>query len=635
MLSNKITAFLLVLLSILSLPTTVLAMTDEHTKILNQMSEQERKFLLMYFDEEDLFVVSTTRSLKSITRIAENVEIITAADIELMNAHTLADALNHVNGVMVYFGGASPGSIGGASVQGSDIEHVVVMFDGVVINIVSDWADLSSIPVQMIEKVEIVKGPASSVWGSSLGGIINVITKSPRNSETLGGTVSASYGERNTADLRAELTGKKSGLGYYLSAGRLQTDGLRPEEEISSNYLYLKLKYDISNRTSLGFSFFYDKTRREQGDTSAYDYLFSDRNETLLATVNLNTSLSEGLDLNMSLRAARKWFDTEMEILSTGASDTSLEDNRKYGATAKLSWKTGMHNIVFGSDYDYKEVKGDSFPNPPTLNIFAVYANDTIIINKFAITPGIRYDYTDRNDDFVSPSFGLTYDLADKTVLRFIVARGFHLPVLGATTTDGEWYRHNPDLKPEEVWSYQAGIESGLLNYIWLKSSVFRHDISDAIVYQDVDVDAGTWTSVNSKEVRRQGVEVELRTMKFYNLALTAAATFVKSKNLTTDEDIHDWPEYTYNLSLKFDDEKSLRALLQGRYVWWHKDSSWNAKYSSFIFDANIIKTIFKKQDRSCEVFLTGHNIFDGSQYAYDLYKNAGRWIEAGVRYKF
>ena len=115
-----------------------------------------------------------------------------------MNAHTLADVLNTVNGVVVEFGGASPGSIAGASIQGSALEHVVVMFDGIVINTASDQADLSAIPVQMIEKVEIIKGPASSVWGSSLGGVINVITKSPRNSETPGGTVSASYGERNT-----------------------------------------------------------------------------------------------------------------------------------------------------------------------------------------------------------------------------------------------------------------------------------------------------------------------------------------------------------------------------------------------------------------------------------------------------
>jgi len=154
MLRNKIASFLLVAFFIFSLAPSVLAMSEEDRKNFMKMSEEERKFLLMYFDEDELFVVSTTRSLKSITRIAENVEFVTAADIELMNAHTLADVLNTVNGVVVMFGGASPGSIAGASIQGSTIEHVVVMIDGISISPVSDWADLPVIPAQIIEKVE-------------------------------------------------------------------------------------------------------------------------------------------------------------------------------------------------------------------------------------------------------------------------------------------------------------------------------------------------------------------------------------------------------------------------------------------------------------------------------------------------
>ncbi|TAN43286.1 MAG: TonB-dependent receptor [Nitrospirae bacterium] len=599
------------------------------------VSDAEKTFLAMYFKEDELIVLSATRSLKSITRIAENVEVVTKEDIELMNAHTLADVLNSVNGVYVNFGGASPGSIAAASIHGSANEHVVVMFDGVSINTASDFADLSAIPAQMIDKVEIIKGPASSVWGSSLGGIINVITKSPRNSETPGGTVSASYGKKNTADMSAELTGKKGSLGYYLMAGRLQTDGLSPVEEISSNYLYLKLKYDLTNRTNLVLSFFYNQGDREEGDLSSFDLSFKDRIKNLIATMSLNSSLSEGVDLNLSLRAAKLKTDLNIGTLSTGESSTSVEDDRKYGASARLNWKTGIHNIVLGSDYDYKEIRGNIFTTPPSLNVFALYGNDTMIINKLAITPGIRYDNTDRNNNFVSPSLGITYDLADKTILRAVAARGFHLPNLGADTLDGEFgFRHNPDLKPEEVWSYQAGLESGLLKYIWLKASVFRHDIRNAIVVQDIDVDAGTYTVVNKDKVRRQGVEFALRSMKIYNFALSAAATFVKAENTTTGEEIKEWPAYTYDVSLKYDDEKSLRALLQGRYAWWHHDGAANAK-AGFILDANVIKTIFKKQDRACEIFLTGHNIFDGTQYWNDLFRNAKRWIEAGVRYKF
>jgi len=88
MVRSKVALFLLVMFPMLLFVSSVSA-----------MSEEERKLLLLYFDEEELVVVSTTRSLKSISRVAENVEVVTATDIELMNAHTVAEALYNVTGI--------------------------------------------------------------------------------------------------------------------------------------------------------------------------------------------------------------------------------------------------------------------------------------------------------------------------------------------------------------------------------------------------------------------------------------------------------------------------------------------------------------------------------------------------------
>ena len=60
-----------------------------------------------------------------------------------------------------------------------------------------------------------------------------------------------------------------------------------------------------------------------------------------------------------------------------------------------------------------------------------------------------------------------------------------------------------------------------------------------------------------------------------------------------------------------------------------------NAKYNAMIVDANIIKTVYKSGPVAVEAFLSGHNLFNGPSYWLDIYKNARRWIEAGIRYKF
>ena len=175
--------------------------------------EEEMKILRMFYKEEEL-VVTPTRYPKPISQVAENVTIITAEQIESMNAHTLTDVLNTIPGIQVDIRGG-PGSAATAHIQGSEFRHVLVMIDGVILNNLSEsFADISAIPVQNIERIEIIKGPASSSWGSSLGGVIDIITKAPAQTKKIEGTLSASYGERNTGDYRSEFTGKVDNFGY-------------------------------------------------------------------------------------------------------------------------------------------------------------------------------------------------------------------------------------------------------------------------------------------------------------------------------------------------------------------------------------------------------------------------------------
>src|SRR5512138_2467149 len=108
-----------------------------HAPVARAVSEAEKTFLSLYFSEEELQVVSATRSLQSIARVAENIEVVTADDIELMNAHTLADVLNTVVGVRANLTGAF-GAVSLPFIQGSEITQVTVLLDGVPLNNISD-----------------------------------------------------------------------------------------------------------------------------------------------------------------------------------------------------------------------------------------------------------------------------------------------------------------------------------------------------------------------------------------------------------------------------------------------------------------------------------------------------------------
>jgi len=145
-----------------------------------------------------------------------------------------------------------PGTPSTARIQGSGFEHALVLIDGVKLNNLSDnAADIAAIPVQYIERMEIIKGPASSSWGSSLGGVVNVITKNAGNAAGMEGSLSGSFGEKSTGDYRAELSGKKGDAGYYLYAGNLDSEGLTSNTHYDVGSLYTKLRWNAVEKGRL------------------------------------------------------------------------------------------------------------------------------------------------------------------------------------------------------------------------------------------------------------------------------------------------------------------------------------------------------------------------------------------------
>jgi vitamin B12 transporter len=596
-------------------------------------SDEDRKILLMYYKEDELVVESATRSQKPITQTAENVTIVTAEDIKMMNAHTVADVLNTVTGVQVLMTGG-PGSIASASIQGSDSRHVSVFLDDIPLNNLSDnVTDLGTLPVQNIQKIEIIKGPASSAWGSALGGVINIITKSGSRDRS-GGVVSASYGERNTGDIRLETSGKEERLGYYLSAGRLQTDGFRAHNDFTGNNAYAKLSYDLTKKTSVQFSVGYDNIERGTVEIPDIDLFINNNVETMKSTFSVKSRLNRETEVYFSLWYLHNISNVHNYQLSTGdALSTDRYDDTGYGSTLKLTWKPQHHNIVLGSDFDSKELESNAIADGKQgLKKSAYYVNDTMSFERLSITPGVRYDKTDTNGEFTSPSLGLTYKIAESMLLRAYAARGFSIPRLGDTYGDNIFHTSNPGLKMERVWSYQLGMESSALKHLWLKLSAYRHDVSDGIITEATSTT--TFTTVNGGKQRRQGMEIEIKTAPVYHTSLVAGAAYMTAKDQDTGETIPNIPQRTYDIGLLYDNN-SFKTLLKGHYIYWNSDPSFEGKYTSFIFDLHASKNLFVRDKQLLEVFADLHNIFDSSQYPLAVYKNPARWLEAGLRCTF
>jgi len=212
-------------------------------------SDEDMQTLGMYYEPNDL-VVTATRNPKPLSQAAENITIITAKEIEMMGAHTLVDVLATVPGIQTNERGGL-GSFDDFYVQGTKTVHILVMLDGAPLNFMSSqFTDISGFPIQNIERIEIVKGPGSSSWGSALGAVINIVAKSPLEGKKAGGTLSFSAGERGTRDTRGELSGTVGPIGYYLFAGNLTSNGFQPFSGVDKNDFYAKLRWDLPKQVA-------------------------------------------------------------------------------------------------------------------------------------------------------------------------------------------------------------------------------------------------------------------------------------------------------------------------------------------------------------------------------------------------
>ncbi|HXW68478.1 MAG TPA: TonB-dependent receptor [Dissulfurispiraceae bacterium] len=594
--------------------------------------EQEKAFISMYNDQS---IVTATRSSKPLSQVAENVTIITADDIKLSGAHTLVDVLNNITGVQVFTTGG-PGSIASVSLQGSDTRHVTVAIDGVIINNLSgNTADIAAIPVQDIERIEIIKGPASSVWGSALGGIINIITKSADTTKKAKGELDLMYGERSTNDSRSEIYGKLSQFRYYFYAGRFVSDGFRPFNAIENNNVFTKLIYH-AGVSDMVLSLSYTKGNRGilQDQPDGLD--IGDAFNYLRSSLSFNTKVADNIDFSLAMHALQQQYHQDYSLISSGEDILrNYYNDTDVGGSVKVIWKADIHNVVFGCDYDSGILRSNNVSGlKKGLDKAAVFINDSITaIPRLTITPGLRYDDTNTSGDFVSPSLGVTYKLSEVFLLRAETARGFNVPPLSYTYGDGSSIIANPNLKVENVTSYQTGFETTAIPFIDLKVMLFHHIVGNAIALEALT--PTTSMLVNQDKDRRQGIESEISTTPIYNISLTAGSSFIGYRNMNTNSIIPNEPTCMYDFGLKYNDGDSLKALLKGHYIWWNAEAAEGAKYNALIVDADISKVLARNKGVVWETFLAINNIFNGAQYAYGSYKNPRRWVEGGVRISF
>jgi iron complex outermembrane receptor protein len=477
-------------------------------------------------------LVTPSRTEKSLSDVAASVSVVTEEDIKRSDAKTVPDALEDLQGIYAYdaTGVGAGGTINMRGFYGGMSSHQLVLVDGIPQNKGKDkLVNWDLIPIDNIERIEVMRGPASSLYGdNAMSGVINIITKKSSSAPHAG--VSFSYGTYATQNYAAYLSGTYNRVGSYLGISSRLTNGFREHGDYENIQAYGKFDYSINDDHNLKFNF--DYSAKTQG---AFPWALSaaqiaqNRRQARPGTENDSTGADKfSMDLTHSwdIGAASNLdtvfyyrFEGMESFYTSGASQNTtreqIEAENTFGLPTRLKTTSeilGMdHSFVIGTDlerddFDYEE-NNAPFQNrrgAPTASYDVVrslvgpYIQDEIkLLEALKVICGVRYDWIKFNFDDrklpsnskdklmskVTPSCGVVWAYQKDSELYGNFGQAFRAPTIGQMFTYGS--SANTNLLPEEATNYEIGVRHHFNERLKTGVSVYWMKINNEIWYDN------------------------------------------------------------------------------------------------------------------------------------------------------
>ena len=472
------------------------------SKTLNVEAEKNllTDFSLLPSETSSLNEVVVTGTMKEVSRLASPVpvEVYSPAFFRKNPTPSIFDALQNVNGVRPQLN-CNICNTGDIHINGLEGPYTMVLIDGMpIVSGLSSVYGLSGIPNALIERVEIVKGPASSLYGSeAVGGLINIITRKPQNAPAFSSDVfTTSWGEVNTDVGFKMAVGKKAevltGINYFKYGNRIDNNNDNFTDVTQQDRISVFQKWNFNRRESRQFSL-------------AARYNYEDR---WGGDMTWNSTYRGGTDRYAESIYTKRWEilgNYQLPVKESMMLAFSLNDhaqNSVYGSTVygarqkiafgQLSWdkKIKDHDLLLGSALRYT-MYDDNTPatalsgganNADVVFLPGIFIQDEIALSeKHKVLVGMRYDYNSVHGNILTPRIAYKWALNENNILRFNAGTGFRVVSLfteeHAALTGSRDVIVTEELKPER--SYNANLN--FIKKIYFTGGSF------------INVDASAW----------------------------------------------------------------------------------------------------------------------------------------------
>jgi len=480
-------------------------------------------------------VVTASRTAVEAKEVGSAITVITAEEIERKQVRFVSDILRQVPGVAVNRAG-NMGALTQVRIRGAEGNHTLVIIDGVEVNdpMNASEFDFSSLLADDIERIEVLRGPQSAIWGSdTIGGVVNIVTK--RGREGVHGRASAEGGSFGTYRMNAGLSGGTEAARASVSGSLFDTDGINvgstgsEKDGYRNGTLNVTGDVDLSRNLSVALNGRYTKAKTE-GDRQDFDFpatptqglvVDSDdytETEQIYGRAEARLSLFDGA-WQQKLGAAMTRADRDTVESGTTSESTGTKGKLDYQSTFLFDTPTladAAHSLTFYVEREHQDFRNRSegFPSADqyrgTTDHGYVGEYRVGLWDQLFLSAALRFDDNERFEDATTYRGTAAYVVPGSgTRLHASYATGATNPTFFELFGfDPNTFVGNPDLKPETSKGWDAGVEQKFLDdRVLIDVTYFETDLRDEIQTAFLPGFLATPVNLSGKSTRR-GIEV-------------------------------------------------------------------------------------------------------------------------------
>lgn len=603
-------------------------------------------------------VVSATRIATQGERVGSTVDVITSEEIEKLGAVDVIDVLHQVPGFAVNRSGGY-GTLSEVRIRGTEANHSLVLIDGVEASDPASDApfDFGTLNVSDIERIEILRGPQSVLYGSnSIGGVIHIFTKSGRESgKAMTGNLRTRYGSHGTYETGATLSGEVDKFDWSVGGNYFSTRGVSAADEHDGNH-----ERDANRNGSGNLRFGFQATENLRFDTNLryvesqveYDdpFLPAPASDTRqegtqrdwIGGASATYSAFDGIwESKLSAQFTQVRRENEDGVQQTSHSK-GMREKYAYLGTVRI---VDPLTFVFGAESEeeeYRSVTDFTLWGAPgvnyddTVQTYAFYGQLLAEpVKNLFLTLGVRNDHLDAVGNHATYRGAFAYTIPRWGArIRGSFGTGIQAPTPSEFSGYNPYTLPNPDLDPERSRGWDLGYEQNFFDdRATFDLTYFDNKIRDKI---SLEFDPVTFMFINRNIAlaRARGVEVGVTFAPVEAVRIRGSYTYTHTEDEETHDDLLRRPRHVANASLHYRFLPRTSADLHFSYVGNRFD--WGSPSATKMNDYELVDLrLTHGINDQWQVFVEGKNLLDEEYQEIRGYGTLGRTFYTGVRFAF